>query len=125
MRILRDKTRTPVDIDIMSGSSPLPKLIAVEPSSTVATLDNFQQVAGFSRLLISKAIRVSQLFGISAASGEVSAREVIVPFAWNGSSIELSKDAQSSCDKSEGARGKSRFPDGNAPERYQHELPLQ
>jgi hypothetical protein len=88
-------------------------LVAVEPASTFATLDNFQQAPICSWPLISKAIRVSPPFGISAANVEVSARDVFVPFAWIGSSIELSKDAQSKCDKSEGARGKSRFPDGN------------
>ena len=63
-----------------------PWVAAVEPASTLATLDNFQNAAGLFRLLISKAVRVPPPFGTSAANTEVSAREVIVPFAWIGSS---------------------------------------
>jgi len=68
---------------------------AVEPASTVATRDSSRLVAAPCRPLISKGVPSFPRFGISAANVEVSAREIFVPFAWIGGSIELSKNARS------------------------------
>ena len=95
MRIPEQENRAPGDrrfadfIPSRSGSA------AVEPASTVTTPDNSKHASIPRRPLISKAIRLSPPFGISAANVEVSAREVFVSSAWIGNSIELSRDTQS------------------------------
>ena len=76
MRILGDKQGARGDRPCKANSLPA-SFAGVEPASTFATLDKFQDVAICSWPLICKAIRVSPPFGISTANVEVSARDVV------------------------------------------------
>jgi len=125
MRIPDQENRRPGDkrhagfIPSRSGSE------AVEPASTVATPDNSRHAAVTHRRLISKGIRLSPPFGISAAKVLASARDVFVPFAWIGISMNSARTHQASATNSKVLAANADSLMGTTPERYQYELPLQ